>query len=189
VSGPQTRVAPAAGESKNRAALVAAYREGLGLAAVAAIRGPAGLRVIAVKQGTDDQLAGADEVEVRWWCRRAADAEAVAAAAMARLRRRESSDRNDAAVLACEAIAAAAERLGIALYADDEIAWDAAAVIARIDAELDRLQQAGELKSINRSYRTYRMESSTRGEKVMRYAEWINKYKENLVRQLAAALR
>ena len=108
---------------------------------------------------------------------------------MARLRRRELSDRDDVAALACEAIAAAAERLGIALYADDEVAADAAAIVARIDDEIGRLQQAGGLKSINRSYRTYRMESSARGERVMRYAEWINKYKENLVRQLAAALR
>jgi hypothetical protein len=92
-------------------------------------------------------------------------------------------------VLACEAIAAAAERLGIALYADEEVVADAAAIIARVDGEIGRLQQAGELKSINRSYRTYRLESSARGEKVLRYAEWINKYKENLARQLAAALR
>ncbi len=153
MSGRQTPAEPAAGEAKTRAALVAAYREGLGLAAVAAIRGPAGARIAAAKPGIDGPLASADTVEARWWCRRAADAEQVAAAATARLRRRETSDRDDAAGLACDAIAAAAERLGIALYADDEVAAEAAAIIARIDGEIDRLQQAGELKSINRSYR------------------------------------
>ncbi len=189
MSGHQTRAGGAAGASNNHAALVAAYREGLGLAAVVATRGPAGARVMAAQNSTDGLPAGAEAVEARWWCGRAADAEQVAAAATARLRRRASSDGDDAAVLACEAVAAAAERLGIALYADHEVAAEAAAIVARIDGEIGRLQQAGELKSVNRSYRTYRMESSARGEKVVRYAEWINKYKANLVRQLAAALR
>ena len=189
MSGGQAIAACAAAEPRNRAALVAAYREGLGLAAVAAIRGPAGVRIAAARHGIEGLLAAAEFIEACWWCRRVADAEQISAAAMARLRRRESSDRNNAAMPAGETIAAAAERLGIALYADDDVAADAAAMIARIDGEIDRLQQAGELKTINRSYRTYRMESSARGEKVLRYADWINKYKENLARQLAAALR
>jgi hypothetical protein len=88
VSGRQTRAEPAAGESKNHAALVAAYREGLGLAVVALMRGPAGVRIAAAKQGIDGLPEAADVVAARWWCRRAADAKQVAAAATARLRRR-----------------------------------------------------------------------------------------------------
>lgn len=175
--------------TKSRAALLAAYREGLGLAAVAVIRGPAGIRIAASAHGGNDPGAAPDPVQVRWWCR-AADAERIAAAAMLRLRHREStSSVADATMAACEAIAAAAKRRNVALYSEDEVSAAAATLIARVDGELARLQQAGELKSINQAYRTYRLESSARGEKVLRYAEWINKYKQDLVRQLAAALR
>jgi len=63
------------------------------------------------------------------------------------------------------------------------------AVIARVDEEMERLQRAGELKSVNRSYRTYRTETTARGETALPYARWLNEYNANLVRQLAAALR
>ena len=62
-------------------------------------------------------------------------------------------------------------------------------VVARVDEEIERLQRSGDLKSVNKSYRAYRLETSARGEKTLRYAEWMDKYRENLVRQLAAALR
>jgi hypothetical protein len=62
-------------------------------------------------------------------------------------------------------------------------------VVARVEAEIERLQRSGELKSVNKSYRAYRIEASARGEKTLRYDEWMGKYRENLVRQLAAALR
>lgn len=192
-------------EPRSQAALVAAYREGLGLAAVAVIRGAAGIRIVAVEQGGDDLLAAGDVVEARWWCRRAADAGRVVTAAMARVRRRESRDGASspsttglshsqgnipvALLLGCKAVAAAAKRLNVALHSDEEVSFEATRIIARVNDEIETLQRAGELRSINRSYRTYRTEASARGEKILRYAEWIGKYKEKLVRQLAAALR
>jgi hypothetical protein len=185
-------------EPRNRAALVAAYREGLGLAAVAVLRGAAGIRIVAAEDGGDDLLAAGDAVEARWWCRRAADAERVATAATARLRRRQSSDgppSPSADVLSYSpshisvAIENAARRLHVILYSDEEIFVEAARMILRVDEEIENLQRAGQLKSLNKSYRTYRTEASARGEKVPPYAEWLNKYKANLMRQLAAALR
>jgi hypothetical protein len=86
-------------------------------------------------------------------------------------------------------IAGAAKRLNIALSSDEEVDAEAMTVVARVDAEIERLQRSGELKSVNTSYRAYRLEASARGEKALRYAEWMDKYRENLVRQLAAALR
>jgi hypothetical protein len=191
--------------ARDRSALIAAYREGLGLAAVVVTCGPAGISVSALGQGTGG-APDAAAVEVRWWCRRAADAERVASAAMRRLRRRDSraggapaapqcvsspasGDGSDALALAAEAIAGAAKRLNIALLSNEEVAADAMTVAARVDEEIERLQRSGDLKSVNKSYRAYRLEMSARGEKTLRYAEWMDKYRGNLVRQLAAALR
>lgn len=190
---------------RDRYALIAAYREGLGLAAVVVTRGPAGIRVSAVRQGTGG-MPDEPAAEARWWCRRAADAERVAAAAMRRLRRCKSrdggapaapqcvsspasGDASDALALAAEAIAGAAKRLNVALSSDEEVDAEAMIAVARVDEEIERLQRSGDLKSVNTSYRAYRLEASARSEKALRYAEWMNKYRENLVRQLAAALR
>ena len=192
-------------EPHGQSALIAAYREGLGLAAIAVTRGPGGMRNFALGQGGGG-LAAAAVAEGRWWCRRAADAERLAAAAMRRLQRRESRngagpavpeiassvasrDASDALVLADEAITGAAKRLNLMLFTGDEIAAEALAAIARVDKEIERLRRSGELKSVNKSYRTYRLEASARGEKTLRYDDWIGKYRENLVRQLALALR
>jgi len=80
-------------------------------------------------------------------------------------------------------------RLKVGLQTDCDLLAEADVVVARVDKEIERLQRSGELKSVNSSYRTYRMQASARGEKIIRYADWINKYKENMVRALAAALR
>lgn len=187
-----------------RCGLAAAYREGLGLAAVAVVCGPAGTRIFAAAPGDDGLCAAAENVQARWWCRRAADATRLASAAK-RLQRRESSDGgtmagataaargradNSAALSsACAAVLAAAEKFNIVLQSDQEIAAEAMNVAARIDAEMQKQQQSGGLKSVNKAYRSYRLESSGRGERVLRYDEWMRKYRENLVRQVACALR
>jgi hypothetical protein len=173
---------------------------------VVVTHGPAGARIIAAGEGAGGTLeAGA--AEARWWCRRVSDAERLAAAAMRRLRRCESrsgaaavavpedasspasDDASDAFALAAEAIAGAAKRLDVTLFSDDEIAAEAMAVVARVDEEIERLHRSGDLKAVNKSYRAYRIETSARGERTARYAEWMDKYRVNLVRQLAAALR
>ena len=181
-----------------------AYREGLGLAAVVLGRTQTGIRIRAVTSAQVDPSAAEDDIEARWWCRAVTDAERIAAAASARLRRRESSAKadnkadsnadntaNDSSALsfACDAVGAAAENLAIVLQSDREIADAAMRVVARIEAELQSRQRSGELKSVNKAYRAYRIEASGRGERVLRYDEWMRKYKENLVRQVAAALR
>ena len=75
------------------------------------------------------------------------------------------------------------------MYANNEITAEAVAAIGRVEQELESLRNAGALKSVNRSYRIYRQDAVARGEKIVPYAIWFSKYKENLVRQLAAALR
>lgn len=178
----------AQGAGSDRSALIRVYREGLGLAAVVVIHGPGVFRILATEGDGERTLAAGDVVKARWWCRRRMDAERVATAAMSRLQRHALRDEAQPS-LAHEAIAGAAKRLNVALHADEEISAEAMGVIARVDEEVESLQRSGELKSINKSYRIYRMEASARGEKVIRYAEWLEKYKQTLVRELAVALR
>jgi hypothetical protein len=88
-----------------------------------------------------------------------------------------------------EAINAAAEKLDVTLYSEEDIAAEAEQIIARVEAEIERLRCSGQFKSVNSAYRAYRMEASARGDKVVPYAEWLSKYKADLVCQLAGALR
>ena len=162
--------------------LVAAYREGLGLAAVAVICAAAGRVQI-------NAAADAKAADMRFWCRRLSDAERVAAAATARWRSADEGGAAPTFSMACESITHAARRLNVSLRSDEDIDAEAAAIIARVAEEIERLQRSGELKSINKAYRTYRIETSGRGERVLRYADWMSKYKEKLVRELAAALK
>jgi hypothetical protein len=178
--------------------LIEAYREGLGLVGLAVIDCAGETGVVATGDGGNGASPGARQVAVSWWCRRAADASRVAAVATARLRRLESQDAASGQPAGrgalsptdiSAAIEQAAKRLHVALCADEQIAADAERVIARVEQEIETLQRAGQLKSVNQSYRAYRMDAAARGEKAAPYADWINKYKAKLVRELAAALR
>ena len=180
-----------------RASVVAAYREGLGLAGIVIAGEAAGARVVAV--GPSDTDPDADgNIRMRWWCERAADAERVASAAALRMRKLELRASGasslpvlaeDSCALARDAVLAAARRLNALLQSDEEIAAEAAVVAERVDAEVERMQQRGELKSVNQAYRKYRLEATARGERVMSYAEWMRNYKENLVRKAASEMR
>jgi hypothetical protein len=167
--------------------LVAAYRQGLGLAAIAVISGPHGVRVAAGGEA-EDTICAAENLSARWWCR-VNDAADIAAAATARLRRRDSETAADAVSHAGEAVMRAARQRHIELHTDDAIAAHAASAIARIDAEFEQLRRAGDLRSVNKSYQTYRLDAASRGERVTPYGQWMLSYRENLVRQLAASLR
>jgi len=177
-------------------AFVTAYREGLGLACIAVCRVPAGITIAASTSADPAAIVAC------WWCRRDSDAARIAAAARAALRRCESkadtalaagprnADLDSHAVsFACTAVTEAARRQGVALFSDDDIAAHAAEVAARVDAELKKLKESGGLKSVNQAYKTYRLETSGRGERALRYDEWMRRYRADLVRQAAAALR
>jgi hypothetical protein len=191
-------------DAKERSTLIAAYQEGLGLAVIVAACGAAGIGVSACAPGHAGANSTAQTATIRWWCRRPSDAERVCAAATRRLRRlrlcdetshRSAGDARSAGnpaatqALAAEAVTAVAKRLGVALYSDEEITADAEAVILRVEEEIEAMRLAGDFKSVNRSYRAYRMEAAAAGEKVVPYAQWFNKYKAKLVRELAGALR
>jgi hypothetical protein len=170
-----------------RARLVAAFREGFGLAAIAVIDGPDGVRVAAAAPGAEIACAPAEIVHCRWWCPRAFETASIAAAAAVRLHGRETCD--GAALSACRAVVRAAKQRNAELYGDEEILEQAMAAIARIDDELERLRQSGDLRPVNKSYQAYRCEAAAKGERVVPYAQWMLGYKEELVRKLAATLR
>jgi hypothetical protein len=175
----------------------AAYREGLGLAAIAVIAGEA---EVAIRLLSEPDNVDAAHVLARWWCR-AADAARLAAAANRNMRRAQTaargpieqatgSDGNSAELArACGSVLACARRLRIALHTDGEIAAAANEAAARVDAEIARLQRSGGMKSVNRAYRAYRIETTARGEKILRYDEWMRNYRRNLIREVAATLR
>ncbi|MGA8498920.1 MAG: hypothetical protein WB764_25780 [Xanthobacteraceae bacterium] len=171
----------------SRARLVAAFREGFGLAAIAVIDGPDGVRIAAAAPGAEIACGPAETVYCRWWCPRAFEAASIATAAAARLHNRETRD--GAALWTCQAVVRAAKQRNIDLYSDEEILEQATAVIARIDDELEHLRQSGDLRPVNKSYQSYRCEAAAKGERVVPYAQWMLGYKEELVRKLAATLR
>jgi hypothetical protein len=173
-------------QSADRLAVVAAYREGLGLAALAVIADADGVRVATAEPGKDG--APAQTMAARWWCRQQAAAEYIAARAAARLTRRSGAG-SPTIEAANESIRYTANRHGVALYSDEEIAEAALAAVARVEAELERLQRSGALRAVNKSYRQYRIEASGRGERIVPYRDWMRRYRENLVRDLAATLR
>jgi len=167
-------------------AFIAAYREGLGLAAVALVVDENGARL--VNAAADAPLESGAAVKARWWCKSAQQAEWLVESA-ARLARAAQVDDADALSRLCAGVTKAAKRLAIVLRSDGEIAGEAIALIARLEHEIAAQQRAGGLKSVNRGYRDYRLQASARGEKVLRYAEWIARYKAKLVRDIAQNLR
>jgi hypothetical protein len=189
------------GRDKAHRRLLAAYCDGMRLVAVVVITAPGGWRVAAAQPGQEVQLGEGEAVTARWWCRRAAEAASVAAAAATKLGVGSAAPHPTADLPAggttgrCpvtsvkDAILGAARRLHVPLLADGEVREAAMDVATRVEQEMYRLQRAGELKSVNAAYRAYRIEASGRGEKVLRYSDWMANYRENLVRKLAATLR
>jgi hypothetical protein len=76
-----------------------------------------------------------------------------------------------------------------AALSQDELCHAALLAAAHVDAEIARMQRAGALKSVNKSYRTYRLEAASRGERVLPYGVWMARYKAGLVREVATNLR
>jgi hypothetical protein len=166
--------------------LVAAFREGLALVSVAIIEGPDGLRIAVTAD--DAPLAPQETIRARWWCRRAAEGEYVADAARRTVRsQREQSP--EAARIAHGAVLGAARRQGITLLTEEDLIAQAAPVIARLDDEIEKQKRVGALKSVNQSYKQYRLEATQRGERVLPYAKWMMRYKARLMRDIAANMR
>ncbi|HEX3505041.1 MAG TPA: hypothetical protein VHU22_16765 [Xanthobacteraceae bacterium] len=167
-------------------ALIAAYREGLAFAAVAVTARADGLCIKTMAQ--DGTLGPSESLVARWWCRRAAEAECLADSA-ARSFRRLRQKSSDESSLACESVTRAAHRLALQIRSDADIDEEATHAIARLDQEIETQMRSGALKSVNQSYRQYRLEASSRGERVLPYVKWMDGYKVKLMREIAANMR
>jgi hypothetical protein len=163
-----------ANSGKERDALIAAYREGLGLVAIV-FSGEGGEVCVVADQNIPLGASG------HWWCRNAAEAGRIVSAARASLRRKSAGSR--------ETILRVAQRLNVDLRSDQDVTADAIVVIDRVAAEFAHLRNAGSLRPVNKSYRDYRLAAAARGERVVPYAQWMRAYRENLVRQAAVTLR
>jgi hypothetical protein len=165
---------------RERDALIAAYREGLGVVAVV-LTGEGGEVWVAADQNIPE---GASR---HWWCRNAAEAKRVVTVVNASLRRKSASSTSAAALR--DAIQRAAKSLNVDLRSDQDITGEAVVVIDRVAAEFDQLRNAGGLRPVNKSYRDYRLAAAARGERVVPYAQWMCAYQKNLVRKAAFTLR
>jgi hypothetical protein len=186
-------------QAVERPVLIAAYREGLAPSCIRIVRDAGGARVSAIAPG-NGELDGEVDTQLRLWCRRVADADYVAKAAMARLRRLKSHEKgcspnapaagdSDSLSQARDAVLAAAHKLGIALQFDEEIADEAMGLVALADAEIEVLRRSGKFRSVTRDYAEYRRQAKARGERPMRYVDWMLKYRADFVREAARELR
>ena len=182
-----------------RAVLIAAYREEMRRCCITIICDADGARVRIVASG-NDELDAEVGTQARLWCRRPAEAERVATAARAPLRRLKFGEdaRSPAALAAgdssllsraCGLVSAAAQRCNVVLRADAEFTQEVSRAVASIDAEVEKARQNGELKALNEAYKKYRREAKARGEPAMRYDEWMLKFREDLVRKAAREVR
>lgn len=82
-----------------------------------------------------------------------------------------------------------AKDFGVFLHTSDSLQEDAIKVIAAVDAQLKAMHDAGELQSVNRSYREYRMKKTELHEPFVGYVTWMRDYRASLVRTAAQIMR
>jgi hypothetical protein len=82
-----------------------------------------------------------------------------------------------------------ASEVGIVFFTAEKISQSAAEVMARVEIEFTRMQAAGELRALNRSYREYRLACNAAGSKAMHYTKWIAQKKARMFRSAVEVSR
>jgi hypothetical protein len=119
---------------------------------------------------------------VVWLCRDAGRARLVAEIARPQLRQLAVPVDMKAAADHFETIASA---LGVILVKPDSVRVHAQSVVANITAHFEAMRAAGELKSVNKSYREYRLRETSAGNKPIGYPTFLSNYLANIVKQTA----
>lgn len=118
-----------------------------------------------------------------YWCDRKEAAELVVGACRLAQVPKMSFAGGDSVLREC------AVALGVLLHTSDSLQDDAIKVIAAVDAQLQAMQDAGELQSVNRSYREYRLKKTELREPYLGYVTWFAQYRATLVRAAAEIMR
>lgn len=133
-------------------------------------------------------LASAD---VRaWWVRDLDRASLLAAECSAEMRRLNIPPRRQSAfvcelAIATRVIEQTALALGVLLHDDASVRAIAASAVAKLEHELQVLQGAGGMKSVNKAYREYRLAKTAAQEKYIGYSRWLFEYKANVIEAVA----
>jgi hypothetical protein len=90
---------------------------------------------------------------------------------------------------AITAVLTTARRLGIMVTAHDVVVARAGEAIDRIEAEFQKLRQAGGMKPINRQFKELREQRERQGLKAMRYDDFVFRFKLRMIYRVAASAR
>ncbi len=82
-------------------------------------------------------------------------------------------------------VSATAKTLGVLLVSEDRIREQAETVVRNVEEQFASLAARGELKSVNRSYREYRIAETAAGNKPIGYPTFVSNYKLEMVRTVA----
>jgi hypothetical protein len=88
----------------------------------------------------------------------------------------------------CE-IAGLAVAAGIPVMGEAELRQIAALAVARIEARIEAAKHAGEMQSVNRAYRKYRIEANARNRKAKSFSWWLADYKARMIETTAQIAR
>lgn len=158
--------------------LVAAYIEGLDLTAVWLARLPDGsIRVGTSLDQHQDQVQLKAEMLAELWCAKPTHAVAIAKTAAS----------SGAADLGT--IRQIADEIGVLAVSQAEARAIAVAAVAVIRGEIARAKIAGELRPLNRTYKTQRLQCEACGGRFPKYDLWFGAWEQMVVRTAAETAR
>lgn len=85
------------------------------------------------------------------------------------------------------ALQTAARAAAVTLTDDETVQARAAAVVADIEARVQAMQSAGQLRGLNAEYRARREDAVRRGVSIMSYGDYLERYKIQLLYDIAAS--
>jgi hypothetical protein len=116
-----------------------------------------------------------------WWVS-AAEASALAAAS----RRRAA---NQTGVTAIECVTVTASERAVTLTPHSMVLQRAQNLIGRVNKIFEQMKSAGELRTINASYRLKRERNAKRGRATPPFSQFVERYKRDILARVAAEIR
>lgn len=161
--------------------VAAVFADGMGLCAVGIATRGRSWRVVAGSRA--ERIRGTGR---RWYCGNADRAQLLVDAGRGGM---ECLPPGASIQVATATLTAIAADLGIVLVAEDRIREQAECISHEVEAAYASLQDSGEMKNVNRSYREYRLRALAAGDKPIGYPTFISNYKTGLLRAAAQRSR